>query len=328
MSKTLNLQQISNAAKNLNVPVAALRAVIEVEARGKGFYDNGQPVILFERHVFWQRLTQRNLISLRDKANKERPDLCFPRWTTGSYGSFSAQHKRLEDAAAYHREVALESCSWGLGQVMGYHWKLLGYPTLQSFINAMFRDEAGQLDAMCRFIKVNRLDNYMRALDWAGFALGYNGSGYRANRYDEKLAAAYRKYLQSNESVADKNTSTASTNTTNTATATPAKPSTTSTASNTATTKPTSNSTNSTATATAKPTTSTAKTTTATATTAKATTSSSTSKATATAKATSTTSSNKTTTATAKATSSSKTTTATAKATTAKATTTKSTTKK
>lgn len=241
MSKTLNLQQISNAAKNLNVPVAALRAVIEVEARGKGFYDNGQPVILFERHVFWQRLTQRNLISLRDKANKERPDLCFPRWTTGSYGSFSAQHKRLEDAAAYHREVALESCSWGLGQVMGYHWKLLGYPTLQSFINAMFRDEAGQLDAMCRFIKVNRLDNYMRALDWAGFALGYNGSGYRANRYDEKLAAAYRKYLQSNDSVADKNTST-----TNTATATPAKSTSTTTSSNTA--KP------STSTATAKPT--------------------------------------------------------------------------
>lgn len=326
MSKTLNLQQISNAAKNLNVPVAALRAVIEVEARGKGFYDNGQPVILFERHVFWQRLTQRNLISLRDKANKERPDLCFPRWTTGSYGSFSAQHKRLEDAAAYHREVALESCSWGLGQVMGYHWKLLGYPTLQSFINAMFRDEAGQLDAMCRFIKVNRLDNYMRALDWAGFALGYNGSGYRANRYDEKLAAAYRKYLQSNDSVADKNTST-----TNTATATPAKSTSTTTSSNTAkpsTSTATAKPTTSTATATAKPTTSTAKTTTATATTAKATTSSSTSKATATAKATSTTSSNKTTTATAKATSSSKTTTATAKATTAKATTTKSTTKK
>lgn len=326
MSKTLNLQQISNAAKNLNVPVAALRAVIEVEARGKGFYDNGQPVILFERHVFWQRLTQRNLISLRDKANKERPDLCFPRWTTGSYGSFSAQHKRLEDAAAYHREVALESCSWGLGQVMGYHWKLLGYPTLQSFINAMFRDEAGQLDAMCRFIKVNRLDNYMRALDWAGFALGYNGSGYRANRYDEKLAAAYRKYLQSNDSVADKNTST-----TNTATATPVKSTSTTTSSNTAkpsTSTATAKPTTSTATATAKPTTSTAKTTTATATTANATTSSSTSKATATAKATSTTSSNKTTTATAKATSSSKTTTATAKATTAKATTTKSTTKK
>lgn len=326
MSKTLNLQQISNAAKNLNVPVAALRAVIEVEARGKGFYDDGQPVILFERHVFWQRLTQRNLISLRDKANKERPDLCFPRWTTGSYGSFSAQHKRLEDAAAYHREVALESCSWGLGQVMGYHWKLLGYPTLQSFINAMFRDEAGQLDAMCRFIKVNRLDNYMRALDWAGFALGYNGSGYRANRYDEKLAAAYRKYLQSNDSVADKNTST-----TNTATATPAKSTSTTTSSNTAkpsTSTATAKPTTSTATATSKPTTSTAKTTTATATTANATTSSSTSKATATAKATSTTSSNKTTTATAKATSSSKTTTATAKATTAKATTTKSTTKK
>ncbi|MFB2578936.1 MULTISPECIES: N-acetylmuramidase family protein [unclassified Acinetobacter] len=217
MSKILSLQQINNAAKNLNVPVATLRAVIEVEARGAGFDSEDKPVILFERHVFYQRLTQKNLLTIRNKANKERPDLCFPNWTTGSYGSFSAQHKRLEDASAYHRETALESCSWGLGQVMGYHWKTLSYPSLQSFINAMFKDEAGQLDAMCRFIKVNRLDGYMRNLDWAGFALGYNGSGYKANRYDEKLAAAYRKF---NTTTTTSTTSTTTTSKATTATTT------------------------------------------------------------------------------------------------------------
>ncbi|TRU22863.1 MAG: DUF3380 domain-containing protein [Microcystis aeruginosa Ma_MB_S_20031200_S102] len=32
-------------------------------------------------------------------------------------------------------------------------------------------------------------------LIWAGFALGHNGSGYRANRYDTKLANAYHRSL-------------------------------------------------------------------------------------------------------------------------------------
>jgi hypothetical protein len=31
-------------------------------------------------------------------------------------------------------------------------------------------------------------------LDWAKFARGYNGAGYKQNKYDEKLAAAYKKY--------------------------------------------------------------------------------------------------------------------------------------
>lgn len=30
--------------------------------------------------------------------------------------------------------------------------------------------------------------------DWAGFARGYNGAGYKRNNYDEKLRQAYNKY--------------------------------------------------------------------------------------------------------------------------------------
>src|SRR5260370_5919444 len=44
------------AAETLNVPVAAIRAVNEIESRGQGFLPDGRPVILFERHVFYKRL--------------------------------------------------------------------------------------------------------------------------------------------------------------------------------------------------------------------------------------------------------------------------------
>lgn len=193
MGKKITLQQIVEAAQSINVPVAALRAVMQVECKSSGFNADGTPVILFERHVFRQRLIANGKTAIEAKALKERPDLCNT--TAGGYGLLSAQQKRLDDASKYDRTSALESCSWGLGQVMGYHWKDLGYESLQAFINAIYKDEASQLDAMCRFIRVNRLDAYLRKSDWSGFALRYNGAGYKANQYDTKLAAANKGFL-------------------------------------------------------------------------------------------------------------------------------------
>ena len=192
VGKKITFQQIAEVAKSINVPTAALQAVMKVEAKGSGFYPDGTPVILFERHVFRQRLIANNKALIADKAMRERPDLCSK--TMGSYGLYSAQHGRLNAACQYDRVSALESASWGLGQVMGYHWRLLSYVSLQAFINAMYKDEASQIDAMCRFIKVNGLDKYLRNQDWKNFALRYNGEAYKNNNYDVKLANAYKEF--------------------------------------------------------------------------------------------------------------------------------------
>ena len=192
MSKKLTEAQIAAQAKALGIEVAALRAVIEVECKGSGFNADGTPVILFERHVFRQRLIANGKAVVADKAVRERPDLCNK--TMGNYGLYSAQHGRLNAASQYHRDSALESASWGIGQVMGYHWHALGYPSLQAFINAMYKDEASQLDAMCRYIKVNNLVNALKNKDWKSFARGYNGAAYAKNSYDVKLGNAYKKW--------------------------------------------------------------------------------------------------------------------------------------
>lgn len=194
MSKKITRQQIADLASHLDIEPAVLHAIIAVECRGSGFDSNARPVILFERHMFWRQLTHKKLFEIRDRCYKERPDLCYPRWTQGNYGLQSAQHGRLDVAATYHRESALESASWGLGQIMGLHWQDLGYPSLQSFVNAMYRDEAAQADAMCRFIRMKSLIDELQRKDWAGFALRYNGAGYKANRYDERLAKAYASF--------------------------------------------------------------------------------------------------------------------------------------
>lgn len=192
MSKKLTTEQIQSIAKENSIPYAALRAVIEVECKGSGFNPDSTPVILFERHIFRRRLIANGKESLAIRLTKERPDICYT--SMGAYGKYSQQHDRMSQAAKYDRTSALESASYGIGQVMGYHWKSLGYPSLQSFINSMYRDEASQLDAMIRYIKVNKLDSHLRNLNWDAFALGYNGKAYKINNYDEKLAVAYNKY--------------------------------------------------------------------------------------------------------------------------------------
>lgn len=190
--KKLTLIEIEERARHYGIKVAALRAVIEVECKASGFNDDGTPVILYERHKFYEGLRAINWITKSREWYAAYPDLCNP--YSGGYGKYSDQHPKLARASKLNREVALESCSWGVGQVMGYHWKALGYTTLQQFINCMYKSEYEQLDAMCRFIKHNGLIKYINANDWAGFALRYNGKAYKKNNYDVKLRDAYKKF--------------------------------------------------------------------------------------------------------------------------------------
>lgn len=192
MSKFLTEQQIKDAAKSANIEYAALKAVIDVEARSSGFFSTGEPAILFERHVFWRQLGAIRWFTMRLRIMAAHPRVCNPR--SGSYGRYSEQHDKLRIAASYNRDAALQSASWGIGQVMGYHWRALGYPSLQQFINDMYHSEARQLEAMIRYIKTNNLTDELQRHDWAGFARGYNGAGYRRNNYDEKLRQAYNRY--------------------------------------------------------------------------------------------------------------------------------------
>ncbi len=191
--KTLTNEQIKDLANKHDIEYAGLKAVVEVEASGKGFIGD-EPKILYEPHIMHRLLTKKNYITIRNNLMKAHTNLCYPRWGTYRYGAESIQHKRLEIASQFNRDTALESCSWGLGQVMGFHWKSLGYESLQAFINDMYESEAKQLEAMIRFIKVNGLLLALKNKDWVKFARGYNGSGYAKNKYHIKLANAYAKY--------------------------------------------------------------------------------------------------------------------------------------
>ncbi len=180
MHKRLTDAGIARAAAALGCEVAAVKAVIAVEAAGAGFLADGRPKILFERHIF-RRLTGNSF-------DAKHPDLSGP---AGGYKGGDAEYGRLYRAAQLNGEVAVLSASWGIGQIMGFNWKACGEKSLYGFLLAVHNDEDAQLGLMVGFIQSAGLADELRRKDWAGFARGYNGPGYARLGYHEKLRKAY-----------------------------------------------------------------------------------------------------------------------------------------
>ncbi|HSZ50816.1 MAG TPA: N-acetylmuramidase family protein [Caulobacteraceae bacterium] len=165
----------------------ALWTVVKVETSGRGFLPDRRPQILFERHEFSRRTAGRFDASHPEISGKP-----------GGYGAGGAhQHDRLLQALSLHRLAALESASWGLGQILGYNAGLAGHSDAEGMVAAFCDGEDQQILGMARFLRSRKLDQVLTRGDWAAFARGYNGPGYAANRYDEKLAASHSSLLVS-----------------------------------------------------------------------------------------------------------------------------------
>ena len=191
----VSLQKIQSEAKRLGVEVPALRAILEKESKGSGFNADGTPKILYERHIMYRRLVKNLGAAKALYYAKQYPNLVAQNgYGAGGYGKYSEQPKKLEAAAKIDRTSALESCSWGIAQIMGYHWKLCGFSSVQQFVNAMYKSEDSQFEVFVKFLEGSGIIPYLKKLDWANVALRYNGKNYKQNNYDVDLKRYYLKF--------------------------------------------------------------------------------------------------------------------------------------
>lgn len=164
-------------------------AVGIVEGGSRGWDDKGLLLCLYERHYMWKRL------------RVKIPFLSDPR--PGGYtidadkDGINDSWEKVADSCRHNPIAAFESASWGRFQIMGAHWKHLGYTSPYDFVWALTRSEAEHFKAMAAFVQKNGLTNAFRALSTdpetcRAFARGYNGSGYAKGNYHGKLAAAMR----------------------------------------------------------------------------------------------------------------------------------------
>jgi len=194
MFNTETIALITSVAHSIKVPPAALLAVAEVESAGRATdVVNGRamPLIRWEGHYFYRRLSGTALsTAVRDGlASPKVGGIPNPRTQQGRYDLLD-RAKRINEAAA------LESCSWGLGQVMGGNWRMLGYASVHELVEEAVSGVAGQVAVMARFIKATGLVDELQALQWTAFARQYNGPGFAANRYDTKMADAYARWAR------------------------------------------------------------------------------------------------------------------------------------
>lgn len=195
--KYLSERDLEKAADNLGVPVAAIKAVNEVESLGRGFLDDGRPVILYERHVAFRLLGESGMTYPQACTIAERfPNLVNEK--RGGYAGGQAEWSRLSSARQIiQAEIAQSACSWGQFQIMGYHWQDLGYTSSDAFVSSMASGEGAQLEAFVAFIKADpALLKALKGRKWAEFARIYNGPAYKDNLYDVKLARAFERHAE------------------------------------------------------------------------------------------------------------------------------------
>ncbi|MBO6816506.1 MAG: N-acetylmuramidase family protein [Rhizobiaceae bacterium] len=194
-------RQVVDYAGWFDVPEAHLRAVIEIEAAGRGSETSGALRHLFEPHVIWRNLQTGANLQVRDLLKQHGH--AYPDWRPGAYPdnpyprtdevvALIAKHHPAGLPAAI--ELTARACSWGLGQVLGENAELCGYASATDMVMHFRQSEANQLEGMLGFIKGAGLLDALRNGQWTKFALGYNGPKQGIHNYDGRLKAAAARW--------------------------------------------------------------------------------------------------------------------------------------
>jgi|GEM_PF-3019926 len=192
MKRHLTELDYLRAAQRLNLPEPeCLMAVAETESKGEGFYPDGFPTILFERHKFYKNADP----SRRAEWFREFPDICNPNRTKrGGYGSKNAQRDKFNRAFALDPNAAMMACSWGAFQELGENYDDYKFKSVGEFVDMMKSGIDGQLEIFTRSLKKRGLIDEMRRHDWAGIARIYNGPAYKEFNYDTQMAHSFAMF--------------------------------------------------------------------------------------------------------------------------------------
>lgn len=181
--------QIKSIIDSIDLPIskAALLAFIEVETGGEGF-DKKTGKILIQFEPSWFR--------------KKVPYAPSGAWSVNKVDVQSKEWIAFNNAFKINPNAAMESTSIGLGQIMGFHYKTLGFNTVGEMWDDAKAGLKNQVMQILGFIKSNpKLLKAIQELDWHHCAVYYNGAGYMniakkygRTPYNIALANAYKKY--------------------------------------------------------------------------------------------------------------------------------------
>ncbi|MBF8164038.1 DUF3380 domain-containing protein [Pseudomonas mendocina] len=206
---------IRSAARDLNCEPGLIYAIARQESAHSSFIaidDEKIPSILYERHKF-------KSLSQNPSFGETNPEIYGPPYKrarldkSGKYivlktgeeisindaygptGRF--QYERLITAYHLNENAALQSCSWGKFQIMGFNYAAAGFSNVKDFTRAMSLSDAEHIKAFLKFAKSNA--NLLRGLRERNFELiaaGHNGDGWRSINpdYAANIEKFYKEY--------------------------------------------------------------------------------------------------------------------------------------
>lgn len=189
---TLTEADYQKVAEELGVEVAAMKAVVVIEAGSslEGFLAPGVPLVNFDSSVY-NKIGNKGTSGKKAAANATIPD-----GIKSSYGK--KEWQQLINARKTNEDRANMATFWGMFQIGGFNYKLCGCESIDEFVNRMSYSELEQLELFAAFITNTGIVKYLQDKNWAAFARKYNGPSYAKRGYHTKMAKAYKKFKNQN----------------------------------------------------------------------------------------------------------------------------------
>lgn len=140
---------------------AMLLAFIKVESGGIGFDSKTKKLLIQFEPVWFKKLTQYNPSG---------------EWSVNKVDVQSKEWLAFNDAFKLNPDKAMESTSIGLPQIMGFHWKRLGYSSVGAMWDDFKKGEDNQVLALVKFLETDtKLRKAILTKDFVNIANIYNG---------------------------------------------------------------------------------------------------------------------------------------------------------
>lgn len=176
---------IEEFAQENNIDVNRVLAILNVESNKKYFYQDGHPIVRFECTRYNGKVVRNQQVPCDTSSFK--------------YGSAAdTGYEAFKRALAKNEEQALLQTSFGVGQVMGFNYAMLGFDSVYELNQSMFTED-GQISAFLKYLVIadERLLEELQSekIDWRIVAEIYNGEDYMINNYHVKLEDAYNSLI-------------------------------------------------------------------------------------------------------------------------------------
>ena len=193
----INDNDYATTAKELGIEKEVLMAIASQESKHASFKAVKQATILFERHKMYRLLIKKgNTKASVDALSKKYPSIVNE--DSGGHNDMTSYDK-LKTAKSIDYDCAIQSCSWGKFQVMGFHYANL-YSSPRELEKAMNMCELQQFKYFVLYLKkTNGMVNALKSKNWEEIATLYNGPKWKEKNpeYANNIKRYYNQFKAS-----------------------------------------------------------------------------------------------------------------------------------